>query len=467
MSYEEDYREPYRAKCACGQGYLQFYRIHLSNDWGQEKENDTAVEIFCESCKKKYHYERNHGSDYLVPDGLSFPNQILELNRKYSFNDKEQLVKKYGRERIEAMVADMTAPKHRFIKNLENDDAIKFANRWAQWYRKKSLSPMISYLQNILDQYSDLESSIECKKPYNEKYHQEMDAFSKMEMETEKKSYRLSFQYDKQQDEADKERRRRERERYEEEHRYDDFEAVVHYDPSYKRDFSNQYWDSYFIKECTDMQHLSLVKREYGKPVITIAKEYACVCRICGKEEKILSSSMKISYDEERGYYLEKSCGCHGVSSFEAKTMDILDQLGITYIREKSFDGLVGDSGKNLRFDFILSKSADETGKAIFDLAIELQGPHHYKKGYYDEFGTYVTDDCSDNKSINDRFERQLKYDDKKKKYCQQHGISLECIKYTASNDIDRLEKMLRNILKQHGYRYFVENEKHGEQMVY
>lgn len=53
MSYEEDYREPYRAKCACGQGYLQFYRIHLSNDWGQEKENDTAVEIFCESCKKK------------------------------------------------------------------------------------------------------------------------------------------------------------------------------------------------------------------------------------------------------------------------------------------------------------------------------------------------------------------------------------------------------------------------------
>ena len=467
MSYEEDYREPYRAKCACGRGYLQFYRIHLSNDWGQEKENDTAVEIFCESCKKKYHYERNHGSDYLVPDGLSFPNQIPELNRKYSYNDKEQLVKKYGRERIEAMVADMTAPKHRFIKNLENDDAIKFANRWAQWYRKKSLSPMISYLQNILEQYSDLESSIECKKPYNEKYHQEMNAFSKMEMETEKKSYRLSFQYDKKQDAADKERRIREQERYEEEHRYDDFEAVVHYDPSYKRDFSNQYWDSYFIKECTDMQHLSLDKPGEGNPVKTIAKEYACVCRICGKEEKILSSSMKISYDEERGYYLEKSCGCHGVSSFEAKTMDILDQLGITYIREKSFDGLVGDSGKNLRFDFVLSKSADETGKAIFDLAIELQGPHHYKKGYYDEFGTYVTGDCSDNKSINDRFERQLKYDDKKKKYCQQHGISLECIKYTASNDIDRLEKMLRNILKQHGYRYFVESEKHGEQMVY
>ena len=164
---------------------------------------------------------------------------------------------------------------------------------------------------------------------------------------------------------------------------------------------------------------------------------------------------------------MEKSCGCHEVSSFEAKTMDILNQLGIIYIREKSFDGLVGDYGKNLRFDFVLSKSVDETGKPVFDLAIELQGPHHYKRGYYDEFGTYVTDDNSDNKSVNDRFERQLKYDGKKKEYCQQHGISLECIKYTASNDIERLEKMLRNILKQHGYRYFVESEKHGVQEVY
>ena len=97
----------------------------------------------------------------------------------------------------------MTAPKHRFIKNLENDDAIKFANYWAQWYRKKSLAPMISYLQSVLKQYDDLEHSIEYKKPYNEKYHQECDTFSKMEMETEEKSYRLLFQYDKAQDEAD------------------------------------------------------------------------------------------------------------------------------------------------------------------------------------------------------------------------------------------------------------------------
>ena len=370
MSYEEDYRRPYSAKCACGKGYLQFYRIYLSNDWGQEKENDTAVEIFCDSCKEKYHYERNYGNDYLVPNGLAFPKQRPELDRKYSYDDKEKLVKKYGREKIAAMVADMTAPKHRFIKNLENEDAISFANSWAQWYRKKSLAPMVSYLQKILDEYDDIEKSIAAKQPYNKKYEQECSIFSRKIMETEKKSCRLSFQYDKERDEAEQERRRKEQEQYEEKHRYDDFEAVVHYDSSYKRDFSNQYWDSYFIKECIDPQHLSLDKSGDGKPIITIAKKYACVCQICGKEEDILSSNMKILYDEDRGYYLDKCCSCHEVSSFEAKTMDILDQLGITYIREKSFDGLVGDSGRGLRFDFVLSKSADKDGKPIIDLAI-------------------------------------------------------------------------------------------------
>lgn len=114
---------------------------------GQEKENDTDVEIFCDSCKEKYHYERNDGSDYLVPNGLAFPKRRPELDRKYSYDDKEKIVKKYGRERIAAMVADMTAPKHRYIKNLENEDAISFAASWAHRCGKKSLTPMVSYLQ--------------------------------------------------------------------------------------------------------------------------------------------------------------------------------------------------------------------------------------------------------------------------------------------------------------------------------
>ena len=82
MSYEEDYRRPYSAKCACGKGYLQFYRIYLSNDWGQEKENDTAVEIFCDSCKEKYHYERNYGNDYLDSEWVSVSKTKTRIGQK-------------------------------------------------------------------------------------------------------------------------------------------------------------------------------------------------------------------------------------------------------------------------------------------------------------------------------------------------------------------------------------------------
>ena len=68
MSYEECGREPYRATCACGKGFLRYYQIHYDNDWGQTKDGVTPVEYFCDSCKEKYHYEQ----DYLVPNGLSF-----------------------------------------------------------------------------------------------------------------------------------------------------------------------------------------------------------------------------------------------------------------------------------------------------------------------------------------------------------------------------------------------------------
>ena len=111
---------------------------------------------------------------------------------------------KYDRKRLITMMADMTAPKHRFVKNLENEDAISFANSWVQWCKKKSLAPMVSYLQKILDEYDDIESSIAIKQPYNKKYEQECDIFKNQIIEAEKKSYRLSFQYDRERNEANK-----------------------------------------------------------------------------------------------------------------------------------------------------------------------------------------------------------------------------------------------------------------------
>ena len=135
--------------------------------------------------------------------------------------------------------------------------------------------------------------------------------------------------------------------------------------------------------------------------------------------------------------------------------MDILNRLGITYIREKSFEDLKGDFDIGLRFDFALYKSCDEAGTPVIDLLIELQGPHHYKKGYYDESRNYVTSNADHAVREEESLSRQIKYDEKKKDYCSQHGIALECIKYTISNDYERLEKKIIEILKNHGYRYY------------
>ena len=89
---------------------------------------------------------------------------------------------------------------------------------------------------------------------------------------------------------------------------------------------------------------------------------------------------------------------------------------------------------------------------------IELQGPHHYKRGYYDEFGDYITD--NDNQklygSVENNFTRQCSYDERKKQYCEQHNINLECVKYTIANDYERLEKRIIKILKNYGYTYYI-----------
>ena len=45
MSYQEDYREPYKSRCACGKGFLRYYKVYLSNDWFYEKEEYTKVEL--------------------------------------------------------------------------------------------------------------------------------------------------------------------------------------------------------------------------------------------------------------------------------------------------------------------------------------------------------------------------------------------------------------------------------------
>ena len=154
------------------------------------------------------------------------------------------------------MITDMTAPKHRYVKDLVNEAAIEFANQWVFRYRKKSIAPMVSYLQTILREYDVLKSEYERKKPFVTKYQIECKNILQVRTEIEKRSIRLSFEYDSEQDKFDCEKAKRERELYEEEHGYDNFQALVCYDSSFKKDLINHYWDSYCIKRCTDSQYL-------------------------------------------------------------------------------------------------------------------------------------------------------------------------------------------------------------------
>lgn len=450
MSYEEKYREPYSAECACGKGFLRYYKIILENDWFQTQESSTKVEIHCDQCAENYYYE----DGYLVPKDLSFPKEQPYFDYKNRFNFDEDVVAKYGKEGIEAILADLTAPKHTYIKNLTTDIALSFANDWYSRHKKKALKPMIEYIQRILKEFDRIKASYDRKRRKQDEYYEAYDAFYAEKQKIEEQSFKVTFRYDREQDEAEQEEIRRKRVEYEEAHKYDSFTANVKYDKSFNRDWTNQYWDTYLIKKCTDPQYLKLFKPIVGTPEITIAKKYKCVCQLCGKEIEAVSSDFKIGFDSEIGYYPEPCCNCHSVSSFEAKVMEILNDLGISYIREKTFEGLVGDSGRPLRFDFALYRNKKESGEPKIDLLIELQGPHHYKVGYYDEYGDFISDDDS---GVNTqyRLERQKKYDGKKKEFCLEKGISLECIKYTVSGDYERLEKKLIGILQKYEYKYW------------
>lgn len=448
MSYEEDYRQPYTAVCACGKGKLRYYQISASNDWGQEKEYDTEVEILCDCCRDRYHIEHtSFGEKLLVPNELSLPAPVPALDYKYRYSSDEEFIGKYNKAVIEAMIADMTAPKHRFIKDLTFAPAFAYANEWVSRYKKKSLDPMIRNLRRIHAQYDEIDTSRKIKTPRIEAYEKRVAERTQEAINVERQSFRPSFTYDALQDKLDHEKARKEQEEYNEAHKYDPFDAWVTYHDSYKVDATGRYWDSLQIVKCVDPQYLILEKPQYGSASITIVKKYLCKCTICGKELIADSSGFEIQYDEDKGFYPVLQCDCHNVSSFEAKTMDILNGLGISYAREVSFDGLIGDSGFPLRFDFALYDQ--KTENTTYRLLLELQGPHHYKLGYYNEFGEFIEQRST---TTREKLTRQVNYDDRKKAFCEKKGIPLEVIKYTAGNSYEQLERIISSILEKHEF---------------
>ena len=104
-------------------------------------------------------------------------------------------------------------------------------------------------------------------------------------------------------------------------------------------------------------------------------------------------------------------------SSGEIKIHEILTEAGLPFQEEYEFDGLVGKSGRPLRFDFAVF---DDMGD--IDFLIEFQGAQHYRP--VSRFG-------------GGRALSYQKYNDTlKRKYCLEHNLRLIAIPYYDENKL-------------------------------
>lgn len=193
---------------------------------------------------------------------------------------------------------------------------------------------------------------------------------------------------------------------------------------SYDNDFLNKIHDSLEIIECTNdrVEGNPIIqdKRKKGAGRVYLYKEYRCKCYLCGKEYTFRSDQFEIKSDNygrraEIGYYCIAKCECReNSSSFQWRTVKLLQEHGISYRVEISFQDLLSDKGNPLRYDFAIL-NADESIKCL----IECQGKQHYEIG--GGYGGYAS------------LQIRQKRDDQKRKYAQDHGIQLIEIPYTCN----------------------------------
>ena len=95
----------------------------------------------------------------------------------------------------------------------------------------------------------------------------------------------------------------------------------------------------------------------------------------------------------------------------QIKIEEILQQSGLEFAEEYSFQDLVSNNGRPLRFDFAVFNDQHQ-----LEFLIEFQGIQHYQPK--DKFGGYSG------------LRKQQYNDMKKRQYCQAHNIKLIIIPY-------------------------------------
>lgn len=408
MPFREESRRPFKAPCACGHGFVRYYKVYEINEFGHERETETSLEYHCDYCKQHYyHLPMPYTGGTLVPTGLSYPKKVPDLERKYRLTGDESFIRSHSLDVIKAMIDDMET--HKFLDRLEFEPASRYAYDWFLMTKRKSLKPMIQTLRRILTDYDSIQAGYLKKKPYVDAHDARVEEYNTRYHEVDSKSHDLFFDFDEEQYQAEQARMDQP-----EQYQSSNLHGDATYHESCKVDSTGRYWANLHIEKCVD-PHCEIEKKLFSTLTEKIiVKKYLCKCIVCGQEIEAYSSDFEIRYDDWRGYYPAIECSnCRCSTSFEAKTMEILLGFGISFAREYSLDGLVGDSGRPLRFDFALfdPSSSDDGGNSRIRLLLELQGPHHYKQGEYDEYGDFIEDKENSSLRAKARSEKQSRYE--------------------------------------------------------
>lgn len=167
--------------------------------------------------------------------------------------------------------------------------------------------------------------------------------------------------------------------------------------------------------------------RQHGQKKLQYAKFQ---CPICGQYFVSLLENVT----------LNKVKGCGGHSSLgEEKIAQILSEMTITFIRQKTFSDLYSQGAYRkypLKFDFFLPK---------YNCCLEYDGIQHF---------SYRIDDIS-TWNTKENYEKTKERDNIKNQYCQDNHIFLIRIPYTEKKNINAeyLQNILNNLPK-YDYNY-------------
>lgn len=141
---------------------------------------------------------------------------------------------------------------------------------------------------------------------------------------------------------------------------------------------------------------------------------WICDCLRCGsKNNKITAHGIT--------YGNNKSCGC--LNSYgEQVIRSCLEENGINFKSQVSFEGLIGLGGGKLKFDFIIYKASKPY------LVLEYDGEQHFNPVDF-------SNGLCDNEFVLEQFRKIQIHDNMKNKYCSNNGIFIHRFSGQITND--------------------------------